>query len=198
MSNFLYKIAFNFLKGLLHLVFPFKTEGMEKLPEGGCLLCGNHTHFADPLFIVFSLKSDRQYGAMGKEELFKNKLFAAFFRFAGVFPVSRGKHDISAIRVSLDILKKGKKLILFPEGTRVKPGMTVKPKTGAVRIAHKTKKPIVPIYIPRRKTVLNLFKPIRVIYGEPYIPLIDDPNDYEQLTAAAEDLMNRIRALEAN
>ena len=196
MSNFLYKIAFTILKGLLHLVFPFKVVGMENLPDGGCLLCGNHTHFADPLFIVFSLKSDRQYGAMGKEELFKNKLFAAFFRFAGVFPVSRGKHDISAIRVSLDILKKGKKLILFPEGTRVKPGMTVKPKTGAVRIAHKIGKPIVPIYIPEKKTVLNLFKPITVVYGQPYVPVIEDPNDYEQLTGAAEDLMNRIRALE--
>ena len=195
MSNFFYKIAFNLLKGLLHLVFPFQVEGMEKLPEGGCLLCGNHTHFADPLFIVFSLPSDRQYGAMGKAELFKNKLFAAFFRFAGVFPVSRGKNDVSAIRVSLEVLKSGKKLILFPEGTRVKPGMTVKPKTGAVRIAHKTKMPIVPIYIPERKTVLNLFKPIRVVYGEPYVPQIADTSDYEQLTAAADELMDRIRAL---
>lgn len=196
MANFFYKIAFTLLKGLLHLVFPFKVEGMENLPEGGCLLCGNHTHFADPLFIVFSLPCDRQYGAMGKAELFKNKLFAAFFRFAGVFPVSRGKNDMSAIRVSLEVLKSGKKLILFPEGTRVKPGMTVKPKTGAVRIAYKTKKPIVPIYIPEKKTVLNLFKPIRVVYGKPYMPELGDVNDYEQLTGAADDLMARIHALE--
>ena len=195
MGNILYKIAFNLLKGLLHLVFPFKMVGMENIPEGGCMICGNHTHFADPLFIVFSLKSDRQYAAMGKEELFKNKLFAAFFRFAGVFPVARGKNDVSAIRTALDVMKKGKKLILFPEGTRVKPGMTVQPKTGAVRISNKIKQPIGPMYIPAKKTVLNIFKPMIVVVGEPYIPEIENPNDVDQLHASTAELMDRIHSL---
>ena len=50
--------------------------------------------------------------------------------------------------------------------------------------------------IPEKKTVLNLFRPIRVVYGKPYMPELGDANDYEQLTAAADDLMVRIRALE--
>ena len=112
-----------------------------------------------------------------------------------MFPVARGKNDVSAIRTALDVMKKGKKLILFPEGTRVKPGMTVQPKTGAVRISNKIKKPIVPIYIPEKKTVLNIFRPMVVVVGEPYIPEIENPNDVDQLHASTAELMDRIRSL---
>ena len=59
---------------------------------------------------------------MAKAELFKFKPFGFILKKAGVFPIHRGEKDAKSIIHAVNVFKKGKnrKLLIFPEGTRVK------------------------------------------------------------------------------
>ena len=81
---------------------------------------------------------------MAKEELFKNKLFGWFIRKLGAFPVKRGAGDMSVIEDSANILRSGKNLVIFPEGTRSRDGKVGKGKTGVALIAAMSGADVVP------------------------------------------------------
>ena len=92
------------------------------------------------------------------------------------------------------ILRGGKKLLMFPEGTRVKEGKVSEAHTGAAMFATRTGAPVVPIYIPMKK---RRFRRTTIVFGEPFHPEFEGrkptPEDYQRI---ADDLMVRIRALE--
>ena len=102
---------------------------------------------------------------MGKDSLFWFPL-GYILRKADAFPIKRGSGDIGAIRTAVDVLKKGKMLCIFPEGTRNK---TKEPliefKTGAAFIAYKADACIVPCAISGN---LRPFSKIKVVFGEPF------------------------------
>lgn len=52
--------------------------------------------------------------------------------------MKRGKADVGAIKEAMRVLKNGEKLLLFPEGTRVKEGETGEAHTGAAMFATRT------------------------------------------------------------
>ena len=93
----------------------------------------------------------------------------------------------------MKILKNGERLLLFPEGTRVEEGREGEGHTGAAMLATRTGVPVVPIYIPRKKT---WFKSITLVFGEPYVPVFEgkkpSPEDYERIS---KELMDRIYGL---
>ena len=101
---------------------------------------------------------------MAKEELFRNKLIAKMFNSFGVFPIKRGARDITAVKNSLISLGKGNILCMFPEGTRRKPGKTIRVKPGLAMIAIKAECPVLPAAIIGKP---RLFNKVRVIYGKP-------------------------------
>lgn len=91
-------------------------------------------------------------------------------------------------------LKSGRKLLLFPEGTRVKHVDENAGKTGAIMLAARTGTPILPCYCQKRKFP---FQRTSIVFGTPY--MIEGPegqkvpsSEYHQY---AEDLMHRIYAL---
>ena len=176
-----------FVMSLLH--FPI-FKGREHLPEGGALLCANHSGLADPVWVVLLMRDKQMPWFMAKKEVMDAPVLGRFLSWFGAFPVDRDGADINAIKKSLGYLKNGDKLLIFPEGTRVKKGKQVEPKSGAVLLAHRTGVPIVPIYLtPNRKP----FQPIRCIMGEPYHPEFSSrrPSN-EELEAETQKLMQKI------
>jgi 1-acyl-sn-glycerol-3-phosphate acyltransferase len=117
------------------LFFRYRIEGEENLPDtGGVVLASNHNYGID--FILLGGTARRQVYFMAKAESFRiNPLLSWFLRNTGVFPVERNKQDIGAIRTAVRIVKDGKILGMFPEGTRSKDGMLQRGKTGTARIA---------------------------------------------------------------
>lgn len=45
--------------------------GLENVPEGGALLCGNHASAWDPIIIAVCLPNDSRLAFMAKEQLFR-------------------------------------------------------------------------------------------------------------------------------
>ena len=68
---------------------------------------------------------------MAKAELLRAPVLGGFLRRMGVVPVRRGESDLGAVRAALTALKRGQKLVIFPEGTRVTDGAELAGKTGA-------------------------------------------------------------------
>ena len=194
MSEFWYKLLYAIAHPFFNLVHPGKHVGRDNVPKGACLLCGNHTGYSDPLFILFALgRRDHPY-IMGKAELLKTPVLGWILKKVGMIPVDRGKADVKAIKECMRVLKDGKKLLLFPEGTRVKEGEAQDAKNGAAMLAARTGAPIVPVYVPAK---LGWFKRTPVVFGEAYTPELSQEikptaEDYRRI---ADDLMARIKAL---
>jgi 1-acyl-sn-glycerol-3-phosphate acyltransferase len=144
---------------------PIRAKNAEKLPQTkSVILCCNHMSMTDPIRLAFSQK--RQIFFMAKAELFRNKLISAVITALGAFPVSRGRGDKTAIYTAKNILESGRILGIFIEGTRSKDGNFLRPKSGAVMLAHNCHAPIVPCCItPKKGKKSRLFHSCYVSFG---------------------------------
>ena len=191
--NKMYAFIYPFIWLFMKIFHPWRAVGLENLPEGAALLCGNHTTAGDPLYVVCSLGRRRQIHVMAKEEVMKWPVIGFILKKAGMFGVKRGKADVAALKEAIRVLKGGEKLLIFPEGTRVKEGEASEAHTGAAMFSTRPGAPLVPVYIQPKK---RIFRRTTVVFGEPYHPEFEGrkptSEDYRRL---ADDLMARIRAL---
>ena len=149
--NKLYAVLYPFVWIYMKLIHPWKTVGLENIPEGAALLCGNHSTVGDPLYVVCCLGWRRQVHVMAKEEIMKWPIIGFVLKKAGIFGVRRGKADVGALKEAMRILRGGERLLMFPEGTRVREGKVSEAHTGAAMFATRTGTPLVPVYISPKK-----------------------------------------------
>lgn len=132
--------------GAYKIYYNFHIEGWENLPEKeGVIIASNHRSYADPVLLTMPMKKPVTY--MAKEELFHNKLFGAFIRILGAFPVKRGSGDMSVITECTDRLAAGKNVVIFPEGTRSKENKVHRGKNGVALIAARSGADVLPMGI---------------------------------------------------
>jgi len=129
------------------LVYPARVKGIENIPsEGGFILCCNHCSNRDPFYLGVAVKKRRLH-FMAKVELFKFKPVAAFIRSLGGFPVDRGHSGLNAVRTSLQLLRDGHCMSIFPQGTRSKDNSRTPMLEGVSMIALRAGVPVIPAYI---------------------------------------------------
>ncbi|MGE4485072.1 MAG: lysophospholipid acyltransferase family protein [Oscillospiraceae bacterium] len=149
----------------LGLIFRVKPIGINNIPGGAAVFCASHSGLSDPFLLCLAVKRKNHMHMMAKKELFDNPILRTIILRAGTFSVDRSKTDITAIKTALNLLKQGEKIVIFPEGTRADEDFAVAAKTGAIRIAEKAGVPIVPVYIPRKKSI---WRRIPIVIGTPY------------------------------
>ncbi len=160
---------FHFIQILLALpiriFFPTKIVGKKNIPKGACILSCNHTSNMDS--VVLAVKTWEKKYYLAKKELFKNKFMGFILKKLGAIKIDRQANDITAVKNCLKILKANKKLVIFPEGTRVhNENMELgEVKNGVAMFAVKAKVPIVPIFITRTP---KMFKRNRIYVGTPF------------------------------
>lgn len=130
--------------GFMHLIFRLKVTGKENMPkEGAVIVAMNHKSLWDGPVVAVCLP--RQLTIMAKKELFDIPVLKWILKWAGVFPVARGKNDLGAIKAALSALKAQKAFALFPEGRRVLPGEEHAAKAGVAMLADRTGAAILPV-----------------------------------------------------
>lgn len=153
---------------LIRALFRVKLIGAENEPEDGTfLICANHISEADPLILGACLKHNPRY--MAKKELMKVPVIGKLITALGAYPIDRGGNDVAAIRKTVDFLKNGESVIMFPQGTRcrgVDPTGT-KFRNGCALIAARAGVPVLPIYIGTKNFRVRLFRRVTVKVGKP-------------------------------
>jgi len=196
-STLKYRFIYPFARFTVGLIHRGKVQGREKIPEGPAIIFSNHCHWSDPLLLIFMLGRFDQICFMAKAELFRSPFLRALFRAIGTFSVKRGAGDGNALDEAVARLKEGKKVGIFPEGTRTKVDGEMRPRGGFLRIADRAEVPLVPVYLERER---SLFKPAAVIVGDPIS--VDELRDAEtgriNYPRVARELMDRIWALKAD
>ena len=177
------------LQPVFHLYFRMSRVGREHIPgSGGVIICSNHRSFLDPFVIGTIMRRPIYYVA--KQELFRHRLVAWFLSSLGAFPVKRGAGDQETLATAKAILERGDPVLIFAEGTRVRPGGLGRPKRGVGRLALETGAPVVPVAVIGTEAVRRgwRFRPhkVRIQIGAPMtFPRIEGAAP--QLAAAVTD-----------
>jgi 1-acyl-sn-glycerol-3-phosphate acyltransferase len=169
--NALYWLGWYLCRFLAFKFCKLKIEGAEGMPsKGGVIIASTHTATLDP--VILGCAFPRPLTFMAKEELFRFPPFAALIRTLGAFPVKRGEPDRRALRKAVSLLRQGRCLVIFPEGTRNPNWQLRQPELGVALLAAWAKVPVLPVAIfgsellmPKGKFFPRL-APLKVKVGE--------------------------------
>ncbi|MFD0774561.1 lysophospholipid acyltransferase family protein [Streptomonospora algeriensis] len=157
-----------------------RAEGVENVPrEGPALMVGNHLSFSDHFFGPLPLP--RKITFLAKAEYFtgtgaKGLFSRLFFTGVGQIPIDRsgGKSSEAALRTGLKVLKQGRLLGIYPEGTRSPDGRLYRGRTGVARMALESRAPVIPMaminadkIMPPGRTLPKLGIRPKVVFGKP-------------------------------
>jgi len=145
-NPFVYRIIRAAFVPFFLVYFRMQRIGREHLPRTGpLLLASNHRSFLDPFVIGTLVKRPVYY--MAKRELFEKRWQAWILNALGAFPVDRGAGDGQAMATARAILERGDCVVVFPEGTRTRPGPLGDPRRGIGRLALETGAPVAPVAV---------------------------------------------------
>jgi 1-acyl-sn-glycerol-3-phosphate acyltransferase len=124
------------------------VDGRENLPaETNICYVANHLSMLD--ILVFSGPANLWASIIAKAELRKVPIINLWSKAIGcIFIERKSPHStVKAILSGVEKLKKGKPMLIFPEGTRSKTGKIGELKPGSLKMATRSKAIIVPITI---------------------------------------------------
>ena len=143
------------------LFFRVRSYGRENIPRTGpFVLISNHQSYLDPMLCGGLI--ERRVSFLARESLFNHWLFGRMISSVGTIPVKLGEADISAMRKVIDVLKQGRGVCLFPEGTRSMDGKITPFKPGFGLLCRRGNAAVVPVVIdgafecwPRNKKLFS-------------------------------------------
>ncbi|HVU73532.1 MAG TPA: lysophospholipid acyltransferase family protein [Mycobacteriales bacterium] len=175
----LYWVIKAILTPLLRPMFRPWVEGAENVPaDGPVIFASNHLSWMDWIFMPLMVK--RRVYFLAKSDYFtekglKGRLKKAFFAGTGQVPIDRsgGEASEDALNTGVRILREGKILGIYPEGTRSPDGRLYRGKTGPARMALEANAVVVPVAMiglfelcPPGRTLPKLGR-VGVRFGEP-------------------------------
>lgn len=143
-----------------------ELEGMENIPDVPCVFVSNHQGNFDIPLLLGHL--DKPHGIVAKVELEKLPLIRSWMKYLNCVFIDRNnaRNSMEGMKKSIEHVKNGYSMIIFPEGTRSKGKPIAEFKSGAFMVATKTKAPIVPIRIEGSYKLMegngNFIKPAKV------------------------------------
>jgi 1-acyl-sn-glycerol-3-phosphate acyltransferase len=144
--NLLYSASRFLIGGLFGTLSGWEVRGREHVPPSGAVIvAANHISFWDPPLV--GTAAVRELHFLAKEELFRTPVLGPLIRSVNAIPIRRGAADLSGLKKAMDVLRSGRALIMFPEGTRARGGELREARPGVGMLAVATDARVVPAYI---------------------------------------------------
>ncbi|MBU1766928.1 MAG: 1-acyl-sn-glycerol-3-phosphate acyltransferase [Candidatus Omnitrophica bacterium] len=199
--NILYAFAHIILNPIFKILFRWDIKGKDNIPKrGGVILAAHHESYLDPMLV--GTASPRQIYFLARKELFQLGCFSWLIKRLNTIPISREQLQIGTLKKSLQILKEGKVLLLFPEGTRSPAGTISEGEKGVGLIASKSNVPVIPVLIKGSGYALtrdtNRITPhkISVVFGKPlYFENLDSESKKDAYQEFTDRVMEEMRKL---
>ncbi|WP_368246537.1 lysophospholipid acyltransferase family protein [Clostridium paraputrificum] len=148
-----------------------EVEGFENIPDKTCVFMGNHQSILD--IPVMRYSTQRTLDFVAKKELAKAPLIGYWITHVKSVTIDRDniREGMKAINQAVNNIKDGYNFTIFPEGTRSKDGKIHEFKRGSIKIASKSKAPIIPVAIKGTSACFEDSKEfvhgkVKVIFGE--------------------------------
>lgn len=148
---------------VFRLFYRHKVFGLEHYYPGAGILAANHISYLDPPIVAISWPEEVHF--LAKESLFKPFLFGNLIRALNSHPVKGEVGDISVFKMMIQLLKEGKKIILFPEGLRSESGRLEPLKPGVGLLVSKANAAVIPTYIHGPYEIWNVHRKIPKLFG---------------------------------
>ena len=141
--------TYTFTKILFSICYRFRFKGNKKLPNSPCIIVANHRCAIDGILITnnFSRKINKDTFFFAKEKHWRSKIAQFFARKNNVILMDINKNVRQSLQEMSAVLKKGKNIVIFPEGTRSKDNKMKKFKETFAILSKELNVPIVPVAI---------------------------------------------------
>lgn len=202
--NFSYWLGQRFFRAVARGLFDYRVVGAEKLQfSGPAIIASNHVSFLDPPLVASTF--DEVVHSFARKTLFDHPLAGMILRSWQVVAVDRDKPDTAALKATIRLLRAGKKVLMFPEGTRSRDGQPQAAEAGIGLFIAKSGAPVLPVRLfgayeayPRGAKLLRPSQ-ITLVVGDLWQP---DLKSYaetgkELYQALADEAMRRITELRA-
>jgi 1-acyl-sn-glycerol-3-phosphate acyltransferase len=160
---------------MLRALWRPKVSGLDYVPSTGpVILASNHLSVVDSL--VIPIVTRRPVYFLAKNEYFVKPLTRSLMLGLNQIPVDRsgGRASLMALDAALPVLREGKVLGIFPEGTRSPDGRLYRGRPGVAKLALDTGATIVPVGLfgtdkvqPLGARLPRLGAKVEVRFGEP-------------------------------
>lgn len=164
----LYLKLMPWLSPLIRFFQRIKPIGLENVPlDKSYVICSNHIAAKD--VIMIGAAYPRQIRFVAKKELFSIPVLGWLIKKLGAIKLDRGGSDVAAIKTTVNLVKSGHNVAIFPQGHRY-PGVdpsTTPRKNGAALIAYKSESDILPVFIKTKNNKYRFLRKIEIIFGQP-------------------------------
>lgn len=175
------------IKIFLRIYFRIKAEGISNIPDGACIITPNHQSIFDAFFLnaILNNRLMKKTYFYAKEKHFKQKWLKKLADYHNIIVMEKNVDIRLSIQKLADILKKGKNVVIFPEGTRSSDGTLGNFKKTFAILSQELNIPVVPVIIDGSQKALPIgswiprpFTRIKIKLLQPVYP---DNNSYESL-----------------
>ena len=174
--------TYTFTKILFSICYRFRFKGNKKLPNSPCIIVANHRCAIDGFLITynFSRKENKDIFFFAKEKHWRTKIAQFFARKNNIILMDINKNVRQSLQEMCAVLKKGKNIVIFPEGTRSRDNKMKKFKETFAILSKELNVPVVPVAITGSESacyggsiIPKFWKKINVEVMEPVMPAKD-------------------------
>lgn len=163
-GNLLYRSILSLAKLFFKLLYRHKVYGLENFGHGGAIIAANHASFFDPP--IGAISSPEEVHFLARESLFKTPGFGALIRALNSHPVRGDAGDVGVFKLICSLLSEGKKVLLFPEGTREQSDKLEEIKPGMALLISRTGAFVQPLYIHGTFNIWSRFRKFPKLWGK--------------------------------
>lgn len=143
-------VYYSFLWSLNRLVitaiFGFRVYGAGNIPRTGpIVVVANHQSFFDPPIMGAAFKRHLYY--IARSSLFRNPVFSAMIESLNALAISGNQSDTAAFKLCESHLKKGRIVLIYPEGSRTGDGSMQRFHRGVLILLRRSGAPVLPLAI---------------------------------------------------